>query len=86
MNSTQINAFKSAAGGPNGGYAPSDISIVVVGMAAGLVLAWAGYSIYRLGVDAQQASPDEAPKAFKRAILYSVRVLVMVALVIYVLH
>lgn len=86
MNSTQVNAFKTAAGGPNGGYAPSDISVVVVGMVAGIVLLWAGYSIYRLGVDAQQANPDEAPKAFKRAMLYSVRVLVMVGLVLYILH
>lgn len=86
MNSTQVNAFKNAAGGPNGGYEPSDISVVIVGMVAGIVLLWAGYSIYRLGADAQQASPDETPKAFKRAVLYSVRVLVMVALVIYVLH
>jgi len=86
MNSTQINAFKNAAGGPNGGYEPSDFSVVIVGMVAALVLLWAGDSIRRLGMDAQQANPDETPKAFKRAMLYSVRVLVMVSLVLYILH
>ncbi|WP_018608213.1 DUF3262 family protein [Uliginosibacterium gangwonense] len=86
MNSTQVNAFKNAAGGPNGGYEPSDISVVIVGMVATIVLLWAGDSIRRLGADAQQANPDEGPKAFKRAMFYAVRVLVLVALVIYLIH
>lgn len=84
MNAAQIAAFKQAAGGPGGGYSPEMIGAVLAGVVAAVALVWAAYTVLRLGAELQNSDPADSG-LMTRALIYKIRMLLLLALVLYVL-
>lgn len=84
MNAEQIAAFKQAAGGPGGGYSPEVIGGVIACVVAAICLAWGAYAVFRIGAELQDSDPGDAGMMF-RALLYKLRILLLLAIVLYVL-
>jgi|JI6StandDraft_1071083.scaffolds.fasta_scaffold460419_1 flagellar biogenesis protein FliO len=81
MTSDQITAFKSAVGGPAGGYLPGNFALLLALIGAAALLLWGAYIVMKLGEEFLSGRIT-ASKLFA----YKVRVLVLIFLVVAILN
>jgi hypothetical protein len=81
MTAAQISAFKSAVGGPAGGYQPGDFGLLLALLAAAALLLWGAYIVMKLGDDFLTGQIP-ANKLFA----YKIRVIVLIVLVVSIVN